>query len=278
MLTLQSGGPKSGPRKARTTMPKSNANSNPKSPVSTSQHLANIANALLSTGPRTEAGKAKAAMNARRHGLTGQFYVMNEADRLAYDTCEKDILQALAPVGAYETQYAISIAQDHWRLNRSRAIEYNTYGLGHHEHLGEMNADTAETEAAITQAQTWRDENRGFTNVALYEIRIRRLITLNEKRLHELQLERKAAESKAREEAELLLCQSVMNGEEISDARPIHTSGFVFAPTKLIAAMNRRASLESARYYKSCNWDNSEPWRGAFHFPVRTATPMPKAA
>ena len=247
-------------------------------PISASKHLANIANALHSTGPRTEAGKSKSSMNARRHGLTGQFYVMNEADRLAYTTFEKGILQSLSPEGPYETQYAISIAQDHWRLNRSRAIEYNTYGLGHHEHAGETGTDSPETEAAITQAQTWRDENRGFTNVALYEIRIRRLITLNEKRLHELQLERKAAESKAREEAELLLCQSVMNGEEISDDCPIHTSGFVFAPTKLIAAMNRRASLESARYYKSCNWDNSEPWRGAFTFPVRTASPMPKAA
>ena len=98
------------------------ANSN----VSNSQLLANIANAMLSTGPRTEEGKAKARYNARRHGLTGQFYVMDEADRLAYNEHEAQMLAVLNPADYYERQLAIALAQDHWRINRVKGIEFNT--------------------------------------------------------------------------------------------------------------------------------------------------------
>ena len=131
------------------------ANSN----VSNSQLLANIANAMLSTGPRTEEGKAKARYNARRHGLTGQFYVMDEADRLAYNEHEVQMLAVLNPADYYERQLAVALAQDHWRINRVKGIEFNSYGIGHHEHAADSHADTAETETAITQAQTWRADN-----------------------------------------------------------------------------------------------------------------------
>ena len=46
-------------------------------PVSTeSQIQANRENAQLSTGPKTEAGKAAAALNNTRHGLTGAFRIL----------------------------------------------------------------------------------------------------------------------------------------------------------------------------------------------------------
>ena len=187
-------------------------------PSSLAKHQANIANAQLSTGPRTEAGKSKSSMNARR------------------------------------------------------------YGLGHHEHAGETGTDSPETEAAITQAQTWRDGHPGFTNITLYEARVRRLIALNEKRLHELQQARQLAEAQAREEAELLLCQSVMNSEDLHDDQPLNVRGFVFTPTNLIAAIKRREALESARFYRLNRWDNSERWHGSFSFPPVTPAAMPKAA
>ena len=42
---------------------------NPDVGISAKKHLANIANALLSTGPKNEAGKVRAAMNALKSGL-----------------------------------------------------------------------------------------------------------------------------------------------------------------------------------------------------------------
>jgi hypothetical protein len=55
--------------------------------TSESQRVANRANAAKSTGPATEAGKAKASLNARRHGLaaalSGEPAAVEEIERLA---------------------------------------------------------------------------------------------------------------------------------------------------------------------------------------------------
>src|ERR1700709_2446942 len=90
--------------------------------------LANLLNAQKSTGPRTEEGKNNAKFNARRHGLTGQFYCMSEGDEKAYLSFQTNLLSELNPTGHYESQLAISITQDQWRLNRSRGVEFNAFG------------------------------------------------------------------------------------------------------------------------------------------------------
>jgi hypothetical protein len=47
---------------------------------------ANRANAMLSTGPRTDSGKQRSSLNALRHGLTAASAVLASEDRAAYDT------------------------------------------------------------------------------------------------------------------------------------------------------------------------------------------------
>ena len=165
--------------------------------ISDAQLRANQRNAQKSTGPRTEAGKANARFNARRHGLTGQFYCMSAQDQDAYQTFETNLLQNLKPVGNYENQIAISIIQDHWRLNRSRATEFNLYGRGHDQRADAVEASNENTHAASTMAETCRDDNRIFANIALYETRIHRIIVKNEARLAELQAERKTIDRKS---------------------------------------------------------------------------------
>ncbi len=229
------------------------ANSN----VSNSQLLANIANAMLSSGPRTEEGKANARYNARRHGLTGQFYVMDEADRLAYNEHEAQMLAVLNPADYYQRQLAVAIAQDHWRTNRVKGIEFITYGLGHHEHAADSSADTAETEVAITQAQTWRADNKQFSNIALYETRLHRIIAKNKKELDDLQTKRNTAEAAAREEAQLLLEEKLAEHDPIDPTRSIQINGFVFSTHKLLAEMAHKQAVALARWYKSRHWDRS---------------------
>ena len=221
------------------------------------QIKANQTNAQHSTGPRTDEGKARSRYNARRHGLTGQFYVMDEADRLAYLDFENGLFEDLAPATNYERQLAISIAQDHWRMNRVKGIEFNTYGLGHHEHAADSSADTAETETAITQAQTWRADNKQFSNIALYETRLHRMIAKNKKELDDLQTKRQAAESAAREEAELLLEEKLAEQDPIDKAQPIQINGFVFSSRTLLAEMAHKQAVALARWYKSRHWDRS---------------------
>jgi hypothetical protein len=61
-------------------------------------------------------------MNALRHGLTGQVNLMPDEDREAHDKFCAAIVESLAPEGALEIQFAQSIAEDNWRMNRGRAV------------------------------------------------------------------------------------------------------------------------------------------------------------
>jgi len=58
---------------------------NPQPLIPEQRHRANRANALLSTGPRTDAGKQRSSLNALRHGLTAASAVLLSEDRSAYD-------------------------------------------------------------------------------------------------------------------------------------------------------------------------------------------------
>ena len=223
--------------------------------LSAAQLTANQANAQKSTGPRTPEGKAIARFNARRHGLTGQFSCMSEGDETAYKAFEAGMLSDLKPVGPYETQIAISIIQDEWRINRSKATENNIYGRGHDELADRTTAASPNIHAAATMADTYRDEHKTFANIALYESRISRMIAKNEKRLAERQNERKAAESKAREEAELLIRLAHFNGEAIDFEGSTEVNGFVFSNKQIVAAINRQTQLERARNYAKLGWN-----------------------
>ena len=52
--------------------------------VTSAQIAANQANAQLSTGPKTEAGKAKSSLNAVSSGLTGRTVLLPSDDAEAY--------------------------------------------------------------------------------------------------------------------------------------------------------------------------------------------------
>src|SRR6202453_3790861 len=99
--------------------------------ASPAQITANIANAQKSSGPKTEPGKHRTRLNAYRHGLTGQICLLTAEEQQAFDHHCTGIREALAPMGALEIDLAQSIAEDHWRLKRARAIETGIFALGH---------------------------------------------------------------------------------------------------------------------------------------------------
>jgi hypothetical protein len=224
---------------------------------------ANTRNAQKSTGPRTDAGKNVARFNARRHGLTGQFYLISEGDEKAYGHFEATLLEKLQPVGPCETQIAISIIQDEWRLNRSRSTEHNIYGQGHLHHAEQIGTDSPNIQVAATGAETWKEDVRAFSNIALYETRIHRMMARNEKRLQDLQQARKAAEDVACEEAELLLRLAHFKGEKINPETPLEINGFVFSPAAILAKIQRDALLKEARFYQKGNWNRVDRYRYA---------------
>lgn len=66
------------------------------------QHIANQANSLHSTGPKTEAGKKICRQNAVVHGLTGEGVALPEAMRREIETLVADLAQKVPPEGPFE--------------------------------------------------------------------------------------------------------------------------------------------------------------------------------
>jgi hypothetical protein len=91
------------------------------------QIAANQANAQLSTGPKTETGKAASSQNSWKHGLFGVFRVLNTESQLAY----QDLLQSLQseynPATPTEAILVERMAQHHWL--RNRALQFQNHYL-----------------------------------------------------------------------------------------------------------------------------------------------------
>jgi hypothetical protein len=98
-------------------IPTPTANSQP--PITTR----NRANALLSTGPRTAAGKQRSSLNATTHGLTSRSPVLATEDPAAYQLHCRQFIDEYQPATPTETQLTQELADTAWRLNRIPQLE-----------------------------------------------------------------------------------------------------------------------------------------------------------
>jgi hypothetical protein len=79
--------------------------------------------ANLSTGPRTDAGKAVSSMNSLKHGLTAKTVVLPGENKADFDALHHQLIEEHAPIGALETELVAEIAACLWRLQRARRYE-----------------------------------------------------------------------------------------------------------------------------------------------------------
>jgi hypothetical protein len=79
---------------------------------------ANKSNAIRSTGPKSDSGKAIAKMNAVSHGLRAVAPTVPGEDPAEWDEFRSAIVEDLAPVGFLEMELADRIALLCWRLRR----------------------------------------------------------------------------------------------------------------------------------------------------------------
>lgn len=91
------------------------------------QILANQANARLSTGPKTAAGKARSARNATTHGLTTGILHIPLHEAAAFRQFEAKAKQAMRPQGALERTAAGNFVHAAWRLRKIRALTLELY-------------------------------------------------------------------------------------------------------------------------------------------------------
>ncbi len=132
------------------------------------------------------------ALNAYRHGLTGQVLVIPPAEQAAYHDHCRGIAQSLSPVGSLETSLVQSIADDRWRLQRAAAIEANIFALGINS-LAVPETGHQEADAALAMAQTWLARGKEIERLTLYEGRLQRKVEKNLALLRQLQQERRAS-------------------------------------------------------------------------------------
>lgn len=87
------------------------------------QIAANRRNAQLSTGPRTEEGKARAARSSLRHGLTAADLVLFDESEEGFDEFHTGVSRDLEPVGSVECALVERIAFLAWRIRRAGRAE-----------------------------------------------------------------------------------------------------------------------------------------------------------
>jgi hypothetical protein len=92
-----------------------------------SQIEANRENARLSTGPKSEAGKAAAALNNLRHGLTGAFRVLPTEPQSEFDELLATLRDEHQPATFTETALVEAMAQHHWLRKRALHLECSCY-------------------------------------------------------------------------------------------------------------------------------------------------------
>lgn len=90
---------------------------------SEAQLRANRENARRSTGPRTQEGKDRAKFNALKHGLTAECVVLPREDMGEYYELRAALLAQYDPQNTSEMFLVDQVAQNWWRMNRSRRYE-----------------------------------------------------------------------------------------------------------------------------------------------------------
>src|SRR6202046_4141071 len=134
--------------------------------------LRNENSASAQASGRTPEGKARSAMNALRHGFTARVVVLPSEDMEAYQAFSKEIVGSLDPETPVERQFAQTVADNQWRINRIRSIEDGMLGMGHFEQAGDFDADNPEIHSAMTAARAFRADSKAFVNLSIYEQRL----------------------------------------------------------------------------------------------------------
>jgi len=87
------------------------------------QLTANQANSQLSTGPRTEEGKARSSQNSLKHGVFAKTIVLPGESQEEFDALLAGLRKDHKPEGETESNLVRGLAEIQWRLDRLRRYE-----------------------------------------------------------------------------------------------------------------------------------------------------------
>jgi hypothetical protein len=194
---------------------------------------ANRANALLSTGPRTAAGKQRSSQNALTHGLTSRSPVLATEDPAAYQRHVQQFLDEYQPATPTETQLTQEVAGTAWRLNRIPSLEAA---------LLDRAANPPSEQAAIEFDIV--DAHRALATLGLHGQRLSRQFQKTVDKLREIQAERRRDRERDLKRAAALLELHKKQGI------PYHPAehGFVFSNQEVEAFSQRLVRLNQSRH------------------------------
>ena len=198
-------------------------------------------NAQKSTGPRTDEGKAKASLNALRHGLTSRVICMPHEDLEAFKAFTAAWHEDFKPVGVRETYLTQSIAEHAWRMNGFRAMESNVLALAFHSREEQVNTGHPESHAAMAIADGLPKRLPTLQLLSTTEQRVHKQWASMTRELEQLQAARKIQEAQDLEEAANLLEMHEANHHG-PDAHPYDPAedGFVFHLSQIHAYIARQ--------------------------------------
>lgn len=218
----------------------------------------NRANASKSTGPKSEAGKQRSAMNAYRHGLTGQILLQTPEEMRAYNDFVRSFHDSHRPQGPDETQLVQTMADSSWQLNSCRA--WQNLILRHQAYQGPapLTSNHEQVADALAIAAVVARCGKDLNNFSLYESRQFRMYERAQDRLFLLQEMRRRREQEELEQAARLLHLHETEESEKQEAangnpnKPIYIpkpydptdDGFVFSTAAIKRHLHRKLRLE----------------------------------
>jgi hypothetical protein len=194
--------------------------------ISEAQLAANRANAQLSTGATSEAGKKRVSQNALTTGLTGRQVLLPSEDGALYEAMVRDYQNHFLPVGPEEIALVQSIVDIRWRLDRYPGLESALLDLGRQTML-EIEPKLAGNPGPAFEMQIRSHLEKKFRNLELQENRLVRRRERETKELRELQAIRKVAEAQKTKEKP---AEAGVKPNAVSAAT---SNGFVFSSSQV---------------------------------------------
>jgi hypothetical protein len=186
--------------------------------ASPAQAAANLANAQHSSGPRTEAGKRRASLNALKHGLNSAQIVVAGESQEEYDAFRDELYLQWTPANATEAALVDQFATADWRLRRISRLEAQTLESG---------------------------EDAGFRRLNILSLHSSRLVRASSAALHHL---RQLQNDRRQREEEQMQAAMLLRKADLAARRPTDLSriGFVLNIAE-IDLRHREQALDEAR-------------------------------
>ena len=162
-------------------------------PAQTNPDQAAPGSLLLASGssiPDQPSAAKRLSLNALKHGLTGQTYLLNDEEAAAFTAHLAEIVAHYQPIGPIEKSLADEIAIGIWRLQRTHAMEQTIFTM-----------DAATQPEPAGPGGAWLTQAKSIHLLGAYEGRIRRALEKDKAELQSLQQARKQEAAQAMDQA-----------------------------------------------------------------------------